>query len=417
MTQPHIAKLFIIFYAFSGLFALNLEAAKSPAGPVAMRATTFYADIAEARYQLSYDAAQDLTEVVQEFINAPSPETHAAAKQAWIRAHNVYSQTEVFRFGNPNVDAWEGKVNAWPLDEGYIDYVSDHYVAHVGNPHARHNIIGRTDFPLRDEVIAEYQAGTDPKAAPSERMTDVETNVATGFHAIEFLLWGQDLNDQAPNAGGQRSHTDYLTSEGCTNGNCERRAKYLSAACRVLVKDLQFMVWDWGKQGRYRREFDALPVDQRLARILTGMGTLSYAELAGERMRVALIASDQEEEQNCFSDTTHNSIYYNALGVKTLYEGSQEGAGQSYLRGISLSDLVRRLDRDLDAQLRAELKETMDVAQALVDRAEAVHPFDQMILTGSVESRELIEQLIASLAAQTETIEKLLGRVNELAAI
>ena len=34
-----------------------------------------------------------------------------------------YQQTEGFRFGNAIVDDWEGKVNAWPLDEGLIDYV------------------------------------------------------------------------------------------------------------------------------------------------------------------------------------------------------------------------------------------------------------------------------------------------------
>jgi len=391
--------------------------AQSAGGLTAQRAANFYADIAHARYTNSLEAAEELSRAVQAFVRAPNAQSHQAAKDAWINAHNVYSETEVFRFGNPNVDEWEGKVNAWPLDEGFIDYVSDQYVAHIGNPHARHNLIAETQIPIHDEIIAEYQAGTDPKAAPSKRMTDIETNVATGFHAIEFLLWGQDLNDPVSSFGGQRSHTDYIDGEGCTNGNCRRRAQYLSAASRLLVQDLLFMKWDWGENGRYRREFVALPVAERLHRIFQGMGTLSYAELAGERMRVALLASDQEEEQNCFSDTTHHSIYYNALGVKTLYEGVQKGPDGKFLRGVPLTRLVRELDPDLDARLRAQFSATMAVAKELMDRAEADAPFDQMILPENSESRALIEELIAALRDQTMSIEAILAQIDELAAI
>ena len=55
-------------------------------------------------------------------------------------------QSEVFRFGNAVVDDWEGQMNAWPLDEGLIDYVAKDYQHALGNPrlqrqyHCQHRI-------------------------------------------------------------------------------------------------------------------------------------------------------------------------------------------------------------------------------------------------------------------------------------
>ncbi len=86
-----------------------------------------YADIAEASYGDSLTAARALQEAVGTLIAAPSPEALQAAREAWQAARVPYQQTEVFRFGNPIVDDWEGRVNAWPLDEGLIDYVDGAY--------------------------------------------------------------------------------------------------------------------------------------------------------------------------------------------------------------------------------------------------------------------------------------------------
>ncbi|MEO0796933.1 MAG: imelysin family protein [Verrucomicrobiota bacterium] len=395
------------------LTVVYLEAS---AGRFSQRAALHYAAIAHARYDISMRDAKELQERVNDFLNKPDAESHQAAKDAWLKAHNTYSLTEVFRFGNPNVDAWEGKVNAWPLDEGYIDYVADNYVYHVGNPHARHNIIGIAAYPIRDEIIAEYQSGTDPKEAPSQRMTDIETNVAIGFHAIEFLLWGQDLNEDQT-VGGKRSYTDYLKGSACTNGNCDRRSKYLSAASRVLVQDLQFMALDWSPNGRYYKDFVALTSEEQLWRILTGMGSLSYAELAGERMRVALIAADQEEEQNCFSDTTQYSVYYNALGIQSLYYGEQKDIDGETIRGVSLSNLVRRYNPDLDEKLRLEFSKTKLITTKLLETAAKDMPFDRMILPENEDQRAVIESVIDALKEQTITLEAILAEVSELAKL
>ena len=71
------------------------------------------------------------------------------------------------------------------------------------------------------------------------------------------------------------------------------------------------------------------------------MGSLSLGELAGERMKVALEANSYEDEHDCFSDNTHNSHYYNALGIQNVYTGSYKRVDGTELSGASLADLLR----------------------------------------------------------------------------
>src|SRR3546814_2008 len=114
---------------------------------------------------------------------------------------------------------------------------------------------------------------------------------------------------RAPGAGaGARPATDFST-ENCTGGNCDRRGEYLTAATDLLIDDLQDMVAAWGPDGEAREGLLGGDPDAGIAAMLTGMGSLSYGELAGERIKLGLMLHDPEEEQDCFSDNTHNSHY------------------------------------------------------------------------------------------------------------
>ena len=240
-----------------------------------------YANIAYANYSDSLSTAKILQDKIKALIAKPSEQTQQDAKQAWLSARQPYGQTEVFRFGNPNVDQWEGQVNAWPLDEGLIDYVNDDLYDHEeGNRYANANIIASKE-PLTAELLKSYQ-----------EKGGSEANVATGYHAIEFLLWGQDLNEK-PNTAGQRPYTDYVSGSGCTHSNCERRAQYLQIVTDLLVSDLQTMVeaWSENKKDNYRAALLAVDEKEALRRMLFGMGSLSLGELAGQRMNVALLAN------------------------------------------------------------------------------------------------------------------------------
>jgi putative iron-regulated protein len=163
---------------------------------------------------------------------------------------------------------------------------------------------------------------TPEKLASLNELGGSEANVATGYHAIEFLLWGQDLNGTGPGAG-NRPASDYLEGKGATGGHNDRRRAYLKAVTQLLVSDLEEMVGNWAPNvaDNYRATLEAEPVNDGLRKMLFGMGSLSLGELAGERMKVSLEANSPEDEQDCFSDNTHNSHFYDAKGIRNVYLG------------------------------------------------------------------------------------------------
>ncbi len=184
-----------------------------------------YLDIAEATYGDALTTAKALQTAVDALIAKPSEETLKAAREAWIASRPSYSQSEAFRFGNSIIDDWEGAVNAWPLDEGLIDYVAKDYQHAEGNAGATANIIANTEIQVGEDKI-DVKEITGEKLKGLNELGGSEANVATGYHAIEFLLWGQDLNGTKPGAG-DRKYTDYAQGKDCTNGHCDRRAAYL----------------------------------------------------------------------------------------------------------------------------------------------------------------------------------------------
>lgn len=364
-----------------------------------------YADIAQATYGDSLASAKALSAAVDALVAAPSAEALIAARAAWIAARVPYQQSEAFRFGNAIVDEWEGKVNAWPLDEGLIDYVDSGSGGPTDeNPYAALNVIANPAFDLSG---ARVDAARITPALLSEVLQEadaIETNVATGYHAIEFLLWGQDLNGVEAGAGA-RPWTDYAQGEACTNGNCDRRGAYLAAATDLLVSDLEFMTAQWGADGAARATVTEDPSAGIIA-VLTGMGSLSYGEQAGERMRLGLMLNDPEEEHDCFSDNTHNSHYYDGMGVRNVYEGRYVRIDGSVVEGPSVSDLVAEADPEVDAGLRARLDATMQALGEIKTVAEAGMAYDRMLGRGNAAGEALVMGGVEALIAQTRAIER-----------
>jgi putative iron-regulated protein len=372
-----------------------------------------YADLALAVFSDAASTGKALQAAVDALLADPSEATLKAAREAWLAARVPYMQTEVFRFGNPVVDEWEGQLNAWPLDEGLIDYVADDYQHALGNPGAQANIIANTEIQVGEDKI-DVSEITGELLASLNELGGSEANVATGYHAIEFLLWGQDLNGTEPGAG-ERPYTDYLVGEGATGDHNERRRTYLKVATDLLVSDLEEMVEQWkdGVEGNYRSELVADSAENGLRKMLFGMGSLSLGELAGERMKVALEANSTEDEHDCFSDNTHNSHFYNGKGIRNVYLGEYKKVDGSTLTGPSLSELVAKVDAQTDTTLKADLQETEDKLQALVDSAEKnnVH-FDQLIAADNAEGQQLVRDAIAALVKQTGAIEQAAGKLG-----
>ena len=387
------------------ILAPGAQVAAADDAPNVAAVVKTYADIAEASYSDSLAEARKLKAAIDTLITKPTEENLVAARKAWIAARVPYMQTEAFRFGNKIVDDWEPRVNAWPLDEGLIDYVSQDYVDQaLPNDLYVANLIGNTSIKIAGEPV-------DATAITKELLSDklqeaggVESNVATGYHAIEFLLWGQDLNGTGPGAG-TRPATDYDTAN-CSNGNCDRRAQYLSVVTDLLIDDLAWMAEQWGPTGEARKSVMTDNGNVGLSAIFRGLGSLSYGEMAGERMKLGLLIHDPEEEQDCFSDNTHNAHYYDALGIRNVYLGSYKRIDGSIVSGPSPSDLVRAKSAEADQRTRAALDETMQRMDAIVKRAEGGEAYDQMIGEGNDEGNALIDAAIQALIAQAKEFER-----------
>jgi putative iron-regulated protein len=319
------------------------------------------------------------------------------------------------RFGNAIVDEWEPKVNAWPLDEGLIDYVARSYgTTSDENPLYTLNVIANRQ--IRIGVRTVNAATINANLLRELQMAQgVEANVATGYHAVEFLLWGQDLHGTGSGSG-ERPATDYNT-RACTNGNCDRRAAYLRTATELLIADLQEMTAAWAPGGAARTELSGKGANGGLATILTGLGSMSYGELAGERMKLGLILHDPEEEQDCFSDNTHNSHYYNQVGMIALWRGRYTRTDGRVVQGPSMRDhavtrnaaAARRMDDSMDNAL-AKLKVIKDTADS------GRMAYDQMI-GDNPEGNRIVQEAVDALIAQTRADESVVAALGLMIAV
>ena len=373
--------------------------------PTAGQVLDNFANIAQATYGDALTTAKDLQKAIAKLLEAPNDVNLAAARNAWIAARVPYQQSEAFRFGNKVVDDWEGKVNSWPLDEGLIDYVDASYgTDNPENPLFIANIIANTTLKIGGETVDTTTITKELLADKLQEAGGVEANVATGYHAIEFLLWGQDLNGTDAGAG-IRPATDY-DLKNCTGGHCDRRATYLKIVTDLLVDDLTDMHQKWDKNGEARKAATGDGAKGGLATIFTGMGSLSYGELAGERMKLGLLLHDPEEEHDCFSDNTHNSHYFDVIGIRNVYLGAYKRTDGSEVKGPSVSDLVRAKAPQADAAVRKAIETTVEKMAVLKKRAEGGERYDQMIGQGNTEGNAVVQAAIDALIAQAKEFER-----------
>ncbi|MDO9438976.1 imelysin family protein [Hydrogenophaga sp.] len=347
--------------------------ASAPAAATYATVATHYAALVHANYSDTLAAAQDMHTAIKAFVAAPSADGLAAARKAWLGAREFYGQTEAFRFyGGPIDDdkGPEGQINAWPLDESYVDYVK-------GKP--KSGLIANTKFKITKANLGKF----------NER--GGEENISSGWHAIEFLLWGQDLSETGP---GNRSFEDYVDGK---TPNADRRRQYLTVATELLVDDLNFLVKAWApSQKNYRARFEK-GGKESVRKIIVGLGSLSRGELSGERMEVALNSQDQEDEHSCFSDNTHRDIVNNATGIQNVWLGQYKKRDGSTLQGPGVRDLVAAKKADL-----AE-KTTAQIAASVAGAESIPAPFDRALAKGAA-GRPAIEKTVASLVEQSKLL-------------
>lgn len=393
------------------------------------------ARIAYAAYSDAVDTAIALQDALDTFQQDPTQENLDAAKMAWLVAREPYGQTEVYRFRLSPIDSTnysdengpEGDINAWPLGEALIDYVvegTDFGADQVGvTSHAT-----GVDYP--NENIIQSDIEINEALISNTATADDEHDVISGYHAIEFLLWGQDLNADGDantentreestsgnilNSGGHRPLTDFTTDQYAA-----RRHQYLEVVVNKLVADLQSVQQAWAVDGEYRQAFttaaNVAEAEQRIAEILIGMGTLSEGELAGERIQIAFESNSQEDEHSCFSDNTHRDIWLNAEGVSNSYYGVYGGydsdldgvddAGVLITDGYGIYDyLMDAGESSLTASLDTAFDNTKAAYQRVDQSARGGVPVDNLIMPAyQVEGSPLYDMII-TLNAQSALI-------------
>ncbi len=339
---------------------------------------TNYANIVAASYEDSVSTADALHDAIDAFIADPTDENFTAAKEAWLASREPYGQTEAYRFYNGPIDdpdtGPEHLINSWPLDESFIDYVDGD---------ANSGLVNDTTITITEENLVDRNG------------LAAEDAITTGYHAIEFLLWGQDLNAQ-PTDAGLRSFTDFM--DGGTNQNQDRRREYLELTAHILLDNLTDVSAQWAAGGsNYRSQLLAATSAEALRRIIVGMGSLAGGELGGERMANALATRGQEEEHSCFSDNTHRDLVNNLQGILNIYNGTYRRVnGTTVGTGVGLSDLVQAVNPALNVQLQTELTAAEIAIDGISDRVinDDIH-FDQQIDTD--EDRVRIQTAVTAL--------------------
>jgi len=326
-----------------------------------------YTAIATANYNDALKDAEYMEKAINDFANNTTLENMKIAKKTWLAARESYGESEIFRLSNGPIDAENGwvskaygslepQINAWPLDENMIDYTID-----ANDKRTSGNIIdtkGDFDPGGEDSKVVNIDTITiENLTALNENGGDA--NVATGYHAIEFLLWGQDqdysnfMKDSITHGAmraGERPLSDFTSDT-----YAKRRLNYLKAVSSKLVLDLKKVANAWSPQishncdvdtkGCYRGAINNLLTgadvkknisqNKVMKQILSGMGMFIKSEIANERIAVAVLTPSEEDEPSCFSDNTHRDIASAYQGFKNVLTGTYKGKhGKSFLDNV-----------------------------------------------------------------------------------
>lgn len=328
-----------------------------------------YAHHVYERYTTAHQDALALRNAISDLLDHSDEPHLQRARSAWIKARDSYSQTEAFRFYEGPIDGLnrktgrmgpESRINSWPVNEAYLEQ---------DQPGQRLGIINDPSQPITATELATLNQQND------------EADVATGYHAIEFLLWGADHSDDGP---GARPASQFLD----TPSNMRRR-QYVLAVTDLLISDLASLKTAWAPhRDNYARAF--VERDTAQADILTGLATLSGFEMAAERLATGLDSGDQEDEQSCFSDNTLRDFRMNQTGIEAAFTGP--------------NSFMEKLEKDKPSLAR-DIQHHFSKVMSLLDALPS--PYDTAVLAAPPDSdaRQTAEKLVMALQQQAQLFE------------
>jgi putative iron-regulated protein len=357
--------LFLIQIAFPNCKQLGLEKEKTDNTPLVAglailnsqrRTSTVsqadivsrYADIAFASYSDSLTEANKLKTAIDTFVGAsisadvstPTQANFEAARTAWLNARPWYLQTEVFRFSNGPINEkletrlpdaeMEPLINAWPMDELFLDCV----------------ITNTATTSALDEARLLSVNGLTTVASCTT-FTDSAKNISLGWHAIEYLLWGADTAGNT--TSGNRVVADF---QGATSNSIQqKRRQYLRIVTKLLIDHLTLVKdrWDSTKSNNFVSGFKS-NTTKSMSDVFTGLSKFAKSEWGGERLKINT-SNDQEDEHSCFADNTKADFYYDAQGMLNLFSGTYKNSSGVTSTGVGLKDIAGSLQSKLDTNL------------------------------------------------------------------
>jgi len=378
-----------------------------------------YSSIATKNYADALSDAIALRFQIDAFATNPTAENLELAKKAWLQSRESYGQTEIFRLSNGPIDAeegWvaetygslEGQLNAWPLDENMIDYTVD-----ANGKRTSGNII---DTKGTFNPGGEGSESVNIKKITVNAITALnenggDSNVATGYHAVEFMLWGQDqdysnfIKNSVTNGdlkAGNRPLTDFTTDKGAS-----RRLAFLKAASEKIVGDLDTVNSAWSNDALYSKALNGQldgdnagkNIDRKtaLTQIFAGMGVFIKSELANERIAVAVLTPSEEDEHSCFSDNTHRDITLNYQGFKNVLVGSYEGTSYGKAPIDALDAATKTRVTTLMTSIETKLDSMNEIARTSRHFDRQIRPNDpqsKVIVKLKNEMRKLGDEMV-----------------------
>jgi len=337
-----------------------------------------YASIVHAMYNDAHTEALNLQETIDLFISNPTIPGLEACKEKWVLAHIPYSQSEGFRFAFGAIDDsannYERRLNAWDFNPARIDYMEGSPQSGIINDSVNYpSISAKRLLELNDQGGGQQ--------------------ITLGYHVIEFLLWGEDVTALEDELPGLRTFSDYVIADSNAN-SAKRRGAYLKVCVDQLVIDLKSLSDEWSPsvQNNYRNEFLNLNPKKATRYAMTGLVNFSQFELAKYRLENALGSLEGDEESR-FSDNSHRDLYFNSVGLRSVFNGRYGRVDSTYVEGFSLNDLILSLEPQMAARAKSLSDDLVTKATAVPSPLDYTQSIEVMGSVGPVN--DMINALTA----------------------
>lgn len=321
---------------------------KATPAPASIDAQAFAAQAGLEAYtglSRASQSAQVVDSKLASFLYHPNPMTHGELKQAWRQAYDDFLRAMVFAY-LPIQDPpeWYSKhiayrdlltqLDSWPIQGGYIDYVP-------GYPFS--GIVNDLTLVIDEQTLRNQHLFTD------------NSNASIGYHALEFMLWGDNgersphdffpqentapvlLNEGEHNhenseagldqgtepAPEVHAHTEETNQPGMPEPqNHNRRRQYVQVISEVLQKDLIRVQRRWEPStGYYAQLIQQSTPDNTLQAALIAAQRLISEEILNKRFTL---------ESSEFSASSARDIEMLLHGLQLWFnpedDGLQEGS-------------------------------------------------------------------------------------------